>query len=96
MVKDTLYYILSEDWGAYKFESWTKRYAKLRCARKPSPKIIMTKYLALILEQHHENETLLWLKEVALMALEEYISFSSVKVGVEVWEEDQTRKISWE
>lgn len=56
----------------------------------------MTKYLALILEQHHENETLLWLKEVALMALEEYISFSSVKVGVEVSEEDQTRKISWE
>ena len=53
----------------------------------------MSQYLVIILEQDHENETLLSLKEVVLMVLAEHISFFSAKVGVEVLE-DQNRKTS--
>ena len=74
--------------------TYTRSY--LRSSTKPSPKIKITQYLATILEQHHENETPLWLKEVELMVLEECIFFSSAKVGVEVWGEDQTHKTSSE
>lgn len=63
-------------------------------ARKPSDNINISQYLVITLEQDHENETPLSLKEVVLMVLAEHISFFSAKVGVEVLE-DQNRKTSW-